>query len=50
MTNNAKMTDPRLLIQAGMDPKTGLPIRMPTPGKYGIDKAEIKKQLRIVDE
>ena len=50
MVNNAKMTNPQTLIQAGIDPKTGLPIRMTSPSKYGIDKAEIKKQLRIVDE
>lgn len=50
MANNARMTDLNTFIQAGIDPKTGLPIRMATNSKYGIDKAEIKKQLRIVDE
>lgn len=50
MTNNAKMTDPSLLVQMGIDPKTGLPIKMGGGASYGIDKGAIKKQLRIVDE
>lgn len=45
--NNAKLTDPNLLIQAGIDPKTGLPIKL---GSGCDSKAEIKKNLRIVDE
>ena len=48
MANNAKMTDIQTLIQAGIDPKTGLPIKMgssPANIKY-----EIKKNLRIKDE
>jgi hypothetical protein len=50
MANNARLIDPSLIIQAGINPKTGLPLKMGTPGSYGIDKANIKKQLRIVDE
>ena len=48
MANNAKFTDPTLLIQAGINPKTGLPIKA---GDTGCSlKSDIKKQLRIVDE
>lgn len=46
--NNARLTDPSMLIQAGIDPKTGLPIKL-----GAVDcalKSNIKKQLRIVDE
>lgn len=46
--NNAKMTDPALLIQAGINPKTGLPVKM--GDKYTIKKTDIKKILRIIDE
>lgn len=47
--NNAILVDPTLLIQAGIDPKTGLPI------KYGAAegcklKENVRKQLRIIDE
>lgn len=46
--NNAVLMDPKILISAGIDPKTGLPIR------YGDAKCElkgnIKRQLRIIDE
>ena len=48
--NNARLIDPNLIIQAGIDPRTGLPIKMGTPGSYGVDKQNIRKQLRIVDE
>lgn len=47
-TNNAAMYDLNTLIQAGIDPKTKLPIRM-TEGRCNL-KGEIKKQLRILDE
>lgn len=44
----AKMTDLNMLLQAGINPKTGLPL------KFGTDKAElhsnIKKLIRIRDE
>lgn len=45
--NNAYLTDPNLLIQAGINPKTGLPIKY--DGICNL-KADIKKQLRIMDE
>lgn len=46
--NNATLYDPTMLIQAGINPKTGLPIKY---GSAGCSlKTEIKKQLRIVDE
>lgn len=46
--NNARLEDPSVLIQAGIDPKTGLPIR--AGSNRCTLKADIKKQLRIVDE
>lgn len=43
------MTDPQLLIQAGIDPKTGLPIKA-----LGSDpvvlKDNVKRMLRVIDE
>lgn len=48
----AKMTDKELFIQAGIDPKTGLPIKLVTKGgatDCGLT-AQINKVLRIVDE
>lgn len=49
--NNAKLTDPALLIQAGIDPKTGLPIKFDDQCDKGKDyKRELKKILRIIDE
>lgn len=45
--NNAYYTDPKSLIEAGIDPKTGLPIRV---GDKCDIKGYIKRQLRIVDE
>ena len=47
MKNNAALYDPRMLIEAGIDPKTGLPLAM---GEVCSTKGDIKKQLRIVDE
>lgn len=47
--NNAAIYDPNMLIAAGIDPKTGLPIKMAGDIKCML-KANIKKQLRIVDE
>lgn len=47
--NNAKLPDTQTLKMAGIDPKTGLPIRM----GYGLGSAtkdSIKKALRIIDE
>lgn len=50
--NNKKgpyLPDPTPLIQAGFDPKTGLPIKMVNAGQ-GYLKEAIKKILRIQDE
>lgn len=47
--NNAALYDPTMLIQAGINPKTGLPVKY-EEGKSCAIKASIKKQLRIVDE
>lgn len=47
--NNAKLYDFSPLIQAGIDPKTGLPIRMSTNNGCML-KENIKKTLRILDE
>lgn len=49
MANNARMTDPNLLIQAGIDPKTGLPVKA-TSGKKECLQDNIRKLLRVVDE
>lgn len=44
----AKMTDVNLIIQAGINPKTGLPIKAgSSPCSY---KDDIKRFLRIIDE
>lgn len=42
-----KLTDPRLLIAAGIDPKTGLPTKAVDGDSL---KVGIKKALRIIDE
>lgn len=47
--NNAALYDPTQLIAAGIDPKTGLPLKMANT-LASPRKADIKKQLRIVDE
>lgn len=47
--NNAKMIDPNMLIQAGIDPKTGLPIKFANACKNDL-KPNIKKIMRIIDE
>ena len=47
--NNARLTDPTMLIQAGIDPKTGLPIKASSLSPCNL-KADIKKNLRIMDE
>lgn len=48
MANNAKMLDLGALIQAGIDPKTGLPIRM--ADRKARLKEDIRRSLRIMDE
>lgn len=47
--NNASMYDVNAIVQAGIDPKTGLPIRM-GGGTPSCVKGDIKKNLRIMDE
>lgn len=47
--NNAALYDPTMLIQAGIDPKTGLPIKLQNVLE-GANKEAIKKQLRFVDK
>lgn len=47
--NNAKILDLETLLQAGIDPKTGLPIRITSSTKKNLDKA-LLKMLRIIDE
>ena len=48
LANNARLHDPTLLIQAGINPKTGLPVKM---GDSNCSKkSDIKRILRIVDE
>ena len=47
--NNAKLPDIRTLVQAGIDPRTGLPIKW----TYGSDcslKDSIKRVLMLNDE
>ena len=45
----ASMYDVNAMIQAGFDPKTGLPVRMAS-GLSCVMKGDIKKNLRIMDE
>ena len=47
--NNAKIIDPSLYIQSGINPKTGLPLKM-TGHSPCVLKDNIRKQLRIMDE
>lgn len=47
--NNAGVYDLQTFIQAGINPKTGLPIRMGSPNE-GIYKEAVKKTVRIIDE
>lgn len=49
MGNNAKIQDINLIIQAGIDPKTGLPIKMKSSDKECL-KSNMKRALRIIDE
>lgn len=48
-TNNARLPDLSLFISAGIDPKTGLPIKATIGDPKGF-KSENKKLLRIMDE
>lgn len=50
--NNARMTDPNLLIQAGINPKTGLPVKFENAGDnngFGL-KASVVERMRVIDE
>lgn len=47
--NNAAIWDLETLWAAGINPKTGLPVKMGCPG-VGPYKEHIKKSLRIIDE
>ena len=49
MANNAKMYDVKTMIAAGMDPRTGLPIRNEGEKRPCLKK-EIRKSLRVMDE
>lgn len=50
-TNKApKMYDTDVVVQAGIDPTTGLPIKAGDDKITCLTKSEIKKQLRILDE
>lgn len=49
MANNAKLFDPTVLIQAGVDPKTGLPVKYKSEDSC-FRKENIRKNLRILDE
>lgn len=47
--NNAALYDPTMLIQAGIDPKTGLPIKVTALMESKL-KDGVRKTLRILDE
>jgi len=47
--NNAKLPDVTTLFQAGIDPKTGLPVKFSSCSK-AVLKEDIKKFLRLIDE
>ena len=49
MANNAKLPDLTTLYQAGIDPKTGLPLKMVSWSKCVL-KEDLKKFLRLIDE
>ena len=48
--NNAKLPDIATLMRAGIDPRTGWPIRALANANKGIDKTSIQLFLRIIDE
>lgn len=47
--NNARLVDTDAIIAAGLDPKTGLPVRMASSSKADL-KPNIRKLLRVIDE
>ena len=48
MANNAKLPDIETLLQAGINPKTGLPIKF--GNRRCTTKEDIKREIRINDE
>ena len=48
--NNAKLPDLNTLVQAGIDPKTGLPIKCTDGEEQCRLKVDIRKVLRVMDE
>ena len=48
--NNAKLPDLNTLVQAGIDPKTGLPIKYTDGEEQCRLKVDIRKVLRVMDE
>ena len=48
--NNARLPDVHTLVQAGINPKNGLPLKMGDAGSGCNLKESIRKQLRILDE
>lgn len=48
--NNSRISDINSLIAAGINPVTGLPLKMGSTGYDGFLKESIKKNLRIIDE
>jgi hypothetical protein len=49
MANNARLPDLTTLFQAGIDPKTGLPLKF-SAGNKCVLKEDLKKFLRLIDE
>ena len=49
MANNARLIDVNTIIQAGINPKTGLPLKMGSEDKCNL-KNDIRRTLRILDE
>lgn len=49
MANNARLPEIATLYQAGIDPKTGLPVKF-TSGCKAALKEDLKKFLRLIDE
>ena len=47
--NNARLPDFSTFFQAGIDPKTGLPIKFMS-GNKAVLKEDVKKFLRLIDE
>lgn len=51
MANNAKLPDLQTLIQAGINPKTGLPVALSSISTLQCTlKEDLRKQMRILDE